>query len=133
MRGEVGPVVEAADLVAFVPCRDLEVASRFYGGTLGLRLLEASEYAHAYEANGTELRVTLVDRPARAPYTVLGWRVPDIAMATRSLRASGVSFERYDGMTQDENDIWTAPGGSRIAWFADPDGNILSLQQPPGN
>jgi catechol 2,3-dioxygenase-like lactoylglutathione lyase family enzyme len=124
-------VLDEAELVAFVPCSDLEVSSRFYGDVLGLRLLEASEFAHTYDVNGTQLRVTLVDRPARAPYTVLGWRVPDIAVAIRGLRAAGVELKRYDGMTQDEHDTWTAPGGSRIAWFADPDGNIISLQQPP--
>jgi catechol 2,3-dioxygenase-like lactoylglutathione lyase family enzyme len=124
-------VLKEADLVAFVPCSDLEVSSRFYGDVLGLRLLETSEFANAYDVNGTQLRVTLVDSPARAPYTVLGWLVADIAAAIRALRAAGVAFKRYDGMTQDEHDIWTAPGGSRIAWFADPDENIVSLQQPP--
>ena len=123
-------MLEEADLVAFVSCSDLEVSSGFYGEVLGLSLLETSEFANAYDVNGTQLRVTLVDRPAGAPYTVLGWRVPDVAAAVRALREAGVEFMRYDGMTQDEHDIWTAPGGSRIAWFADPDGNIISLQQP---
>lgn len=122
---------EEAALVAFVPCRDLEISGRFYGDVLMLRLLETSEFANAYDVNGTQLRVTLVDRPARAPYTVLGWQVPDLAVAIRALRAAGVAFKRYDGMAQDEHDIWTAPGGSRIAWFADPDSNVISLQQPP--
>jgi hypothetical protein len=60
---------------------------------------------------------------------VLGWRVTDIAAAVVNFRAAGVRFNRYDGIDQDENDVWTAPGGARIAWFADPDGNTLSLQQ----
>jgi catechol 2,3-dioxygenase-like lactoylglutathione lyase family enzyme len=123
--------LEEADLVAFVACSDLEASSRFYGEVLGLRLLETSGFAIVYDVRGTQLRVTLVDRPARAPYSVLGWRVRDIAGAIRGLRAVGVEFKRYDGMTQDEHDVWTAPGGSRIAWFADPDGNLISLQQPP--
>ena len=123
-------MLEEADLVAFVPCSDLEVSRLFYGEVLGLRLLETSEFANVYDVNGTQLRVTLVDRPAGAPYTVLGWRVSDIAVAVRALRATGVAFKLYDGLTQDEHRIWTAPGGSRIAWFADPDGNIISLQQP---
>ena len=74
--------------------------------------------------------MTLVDRIAEAPYTVLGWRVLDI-VAIRALREAGVVFMRFEGMTQDEFGVWIAPGGSRVAWFADPDGNILSLQQPP--
>jgi catechol 2,3-dioxygenase-like lactoylglutathione lyase family enzyme len=122
--------LEEADLVAFMPRSDLEVSRLFYGQVLGLRLLETSEFANAYDVNGTQLRVTLVDRPAGASYTVLGWRVPDVAAAVRALRGAGVEFKRYDGMTQDEHDIWTAPGGSRIAWLEDPDGNIISLQQP---
>ena len=120
-----------AGLVAFVASRDLEVAGRFYGEVLGFRLLEASTFSDAYDANGTQLRVTLVDRVLQAPYTVLGWRVLDIVATIRALREAGVAFKRYEGMAQDEDGVWIAPGGSRVAWFADPDGNVLSLQQPP--
>ena len=122
---------EDANLVAFVASRDLEVAGRFYGEVLGFRLIEASPFANAYDANGTQLRIAKVDRMAPAPYTVLGWRVVDIVATIRVLREAGVVFERYGGMAQDEDGVWIAPGGSRIAWFADPDGNVLSLQQPP--
>jgi catechol 2,3-dioxygenase-like lactoylglutathione lyase family enzyme len=124
-------VLGDADLVAFVASRDLEKSGRFYGEVLGFRLLEASGFANAYDANGTQLRVTLVDRLEPAPYTVLGWRVSDIVTTIRALRQAGVGFKRFEGMTQDEDDVWIAPGGSHVAWFADPDGNILSLQQPP--
>jgi catechol 2,3-dioxygenase-like lactoylglutathione lyase family enzyme len=124
-------VLEDAELVAFVASTDLEEAARFYGEVLGFRLLEKSEFANVYDANGTPLRVTTVERAAQAPYTVLGWRVANIAETIRALREAGVVFKRYDGMTQDGDDVWIAPGGSRVAWFADPDGNVLSLQQPP--
>jgi catechol 2,3-dioxygenase-like lactoylglutathione lyase family enzyme len=124
-------VLGDADLVAFVASRDLEQSGRFYGEVLGFRLLEASGFANAYDANGTQLRVTLVDRVEQAPYTVLGWRVSDIVTTIRALRQAGVSFKRFEGMTQDEDDVWIAPGGAQVAWFADPDGNVLSLQQPP--
>jgi catechol 2,3-dioxygenase-like lactoylglutathione lyase family enzyme len=124
-------VLEDAGLVAFVASRDLEVAGRFYGEVLGFRLLETSTFSNAYDANGTQLRVALVDRVLQAPYTVLGWRVLDIVATIRALREAGVAFKRYEGMAQDEDGVWIAPGGSRVAWFADPDGNVLSLQQPP--
>jgi len=75
------------------------------------------------------LRVTAVPEVARAGYTVLGWRVADIAAATRELTARGVTFLRYEGMSQDEHGIWTSPDGAQVAWFADPDGNTLSLTQ----
>lgn len=119
-----------ADLEAYVASRDLEVAGRFYGEVLGFRLLEAGEFAKVFDANGTQLWVTRVDRVIEAPYTVLGWRVADIAATIRALRDAGVVFERYEGVTQDEDGAWVAPGGSRWAWFHDPDGNVLSLQQP---
>jgi hypothetical protein len=75
------------------------------------------------------LRVTAVGEAARAPYTVLGWRVRDIAGTVRELARRGVSFLRYDGLGQDEDGIWTTPGGDKVAWFADPDGNVLSVTQ----
>jgi predicted enzyme related to lactoylglutathione lyase len=66
-----------------------------------------------------------------APYTVLGWTVADIEAAVDELAGRGVTFNRYDGMGQDDRGIWTAPGGARIAWFKDPDGNTLSVSQNP--
>ena len=124
-------VLIAGDLVAFIASRDLANSGEFYGSVLGLRLVDASDFARVYDANGTQLRVTLVDSKADAPYTVLGWRVDDIAQAVAQLRAASVSFARYDGMDQDENDVWLAPSGALVAWFKDPDGNIVSLQQEP--
>jgi len=124
-------VLSASDLVAFVACRNLGVSDRFYGGVLGLELVESSAFANAYDAKGTQLRVTRVQKLASAPYTVLGWRVADIIEAVRALRQAGVEFKRYEGMAQDEHGVWVSPGGARIAWFADPDGNTLSLQQGP--
>ena len=61
-----------------------------------------------------------------APYTVLGWRVPDIsAAAVEELMGRGVEFARFDGVEQDSLGVWTAPSGVRVAWFRDPDGNVL--------
>jgi catechol 2,3-dioxygenase-like lactoylglutathione lyase family enzyme len=126
-------VLERADLVAFVATRDLDAAGAFYGSMLRLPLVEANEFARVYDANGTQLRVTLVEALAEAPYTVLGWRVEDIAETAAELLAAGVQFKRYDGMDQDDNGVWVAPGGTRVAWFSDPDGNTLSLQQEPSS
>src|SRR5580700_1565325 len=66
---------------------------------------------------------------ARINRTVLGWRVTDITAAVRGLAAKGVVFLRYEGMDQDSDGVWTAPGGDKVAWFTDPDGNVLSLTQ----
>ena len=124
-------MLDTAELVAFVAARDLDVAGRFYGEVLGLRLVESTPFAKVFDAGGTTVRVTRVDEVAAAGYTVLGWKVPDVDVAIGALRARGVEFKRYDGLEQDEHGAWTAPGGSRIAWFTDPDGNTLSLQQAP--
>ena len=120
-----------AELVAFVASADLERSAAFYGGVLGLELVDSTPFAKVFDAHGTQLRVTRVDAVAGAGYTVLGWRVDDLDGAVAALRSRGVEPRRFEGMEQDESAAWTAPGGSRIAWFADPDGNILSLQQAP--
>jgi catechol 2,3-dioxygenase-like lactoylglutathione lyase family enzyme len=123
-------MLEGAQTVAFVGTTDLDRADDFYGGVLGLPLVERTGFANVYDAGGTPLRVTRVDEPASAGYTVLGWIVSDIGGAIATLTANGVALERYPGLVQDEDGVWTAPGGSLIAWFRDPDGNTLSLQEP---
>ena len=126
-------MLASAQTVAFVGATDLDRAHDFYAGVLSLPLIERTELAHVYDAGGTPIRVTRVDEPAAADYTVLGWIVSDIAGAMAALTANGVTFERYPGLVQDADGVWTAPGGSVIAWFRDPDGNTLSLQEPaPG-
>lgn len=99
---------------------------------LGLTLVEQNPYACVFDAHGTMLRVTAVAAVAPTSYTVLGWRVRDIAATTRGLAQRGVTFARYPGMNQDDAGVWTAPGGDKIAWFADPDGNTLSLTEFTG-
>ena len=127
----MGPPATAR-LVAFVGTADLERSHAFYGGVLGLTRVEASGFANAYDAGGTSLRVTRVDEPARAPYTVLGWWVADLDATVAALRGRGVAFRHYPGLDQDPEGVWTSPGGARIAWFQDPDGNTISVGQEPG-
>ena len=122
-------MLESSDLVAFVAATDLRRARAFYEQTLGLPVLEQDDFACVLDAHGTTLRVTAVPEVARGGYSVLGWRVTDIVAAVRDLGARGVTFLRHEGMSQDEHGIWTAPGGAKVAWFADPDGNTLSLTQ----
>ena len=119
----------SSDLVAFAASADLHRARAFYEGVLGLPAVEQDDFACVFDANGTMLRVTAVREVSPAGYTVLGWRVADIEAAVRGLSARGVAFSRFDGMEQDDNGIWTSPGGGKVAWFTDPDGNVLSLTQ----
>jgi catechol 2,3-dioxygenase-like lactoylglutathione lyase family enzyme len=122
-------MLQSSAVIAFAASADLREARVFYEQALGLRLIEQNDFACVFDANGTMLRVTAVAEVARPGYTVLGWRVPDIAATVRGLTARGVEFLRYDGMDQDENGVWTTPGGDKVAWFTDPDGNVLSLTQ----
>lgn len=122
-------MLQNAKIMTFVGTRDAARAKAFYRDTLGLALVEENSFALVFDSNGIMLRVTNVRELNAAQYTVLGWEVPDITAALKSLAGAGVAFSRYPGMTQDEDGIWTSPGGARIAWFQDPDGNVLSLTQ----
>ncbi len=124
-------ILAHSKLVAFVPTTDPERAQAFYEGVLGLPLASWEEpFALVFDANGSMLRVTIVGDHKPAPFTVLGWEVAAIESAVEQLEAAGVAFLRYAGLNEsDPHGIWTAPGGARIAWFHDPDGNVLSLTQ----
>ncbi len=124
--------LSASPLMAFAATTDLDRARAFFEGVLGLRVVAQDPFAVVLDASGTVLRVTLVEQVAVAGYTVLGWMVDDIGAMAAALAAAGVSFERFDGMDQDDRGIWTAPGGDRVAWFKDPDGNTLSISQHAG-
>ena len=122
-------MLESGSVVAFIAATDLDRARLFYEQRLGLTVMEHTDFACVFDANGTMLRVTAVPYVAQAAYSVLGWRVADIAATIRELASQGVVFIRYDGMEQDESGVWTAPGGDKVTWFSDPDGNVLSLTQ----
>lgn len=126
------PMLHSRPIVAFVATTDPPRAKRFYGKTLGLRLVSEDGFALVFDAGGTTLRVATVQALHPAGYTVLGWLVPDIRRAVRALTRRGAPFQRYGGlMEQDELGVWAAPGGALVAWFKDPDGNTLSLTELP--
>lgn len=122
-------MLATSDVIAFASTTDLTRARSFYEATLGLPVVDENAYACVFDANGTMLRITAVAEVVRAGYTVLGWRVTDIGETVARLGSLGVTFARYDGMGQDAQGVWTTPNGDRIAWFADPDGNVLSLTE----
>jgi catechol 2,3-dioxygenase-like lactoylglutathione lyase family enzyme len=119
-------------IVGFITIIDTENAKRFYGETLGLRLVsEEPPFALVFDANGIMLRLGIGRELPPNVGTVLGWQVPDITSAVRDLERAGVRFERYEYMKQDDLGIWTAPTGAKVAWFKDPDGNVLSISEHP--
>jgi catechol 2,3-dioxygenase-like lactoylglutathione lyase family enzyme len=120
------------NIIAFVTIVDVERAKSFYADTLGLRLVEEEPpFALVFDANGIMLRLAMGKELTPAKGTVLGWQVPDIESAVRTMQARGVQFERWEFLKQDASGIWTTPTGARVAWFKDPDGNILSLSEHP--
>jgi catechol 2,3-dioxygenase-like lactoylglutathione lyase family enzyme len=120
-------VLVGAPYIGFIPVRDIFEARGFYTRALGLRVVEDTPFAVVLDAGGTTLRLTPVPWLSVQPFTIAGWRVADITATVRELESRGVHFSRYAAMDQDEHGIWTAPGGERVAWFTDPDGNTLSL------
>ncbi len=115
--------------MTFLAAKDHERARDFYEKTLGLKLLSDDLFAMVFDADGTMLRVQKVKDFTPQPFTALGWQVNDIASSIDRLSEKGVVFARYAWMEQDERGIWTTPDGTKVAWFNDPDGNVLSLTQ----
>ena len=116
-------------IIGFVATTDSSRARAFYGAKLGLRFIADDGFALVFESDDTMIRVVKVDGFVPAPYTILGWQVEAIQATVAVLTERGVVFERYPGLEQDRLAIWTAPGGAQVAWFKDPDGNLLSVSQ----
>jgi catechol 2,3-dioxygenase-like lactoylglutathione lyase family enzyme len=116
-------------IIAFSATLDAERARRFYGETLGLRLVADEPWSLVFDAHGTMLRVQRVKALTPPQHTVVGWQVPDIGATVRALAARGVEFLKIGFPDQDDQGIWSSPSGAKVAWFKDPDGNILSLTQ----
>jgi catechol 2,3-dioxygenase-like lactoylglutathione lyase family enzyme len=122
----------SADLIAFVPTRDPAKARTFYEQTLGLGLISEDAFALVFDAHGTRLRIANVSQVKGfhpAPFTIVGWQVTNVGDTLGDLVKKGVHFERFPGMEQDAQGVWESPSGARVAWFKDPDGNILSITQ----
>lgn len=115
--------------VSFIATDQPGAARVFFADVIGLKLLEASPYALVFADGDHVLRVQIVEQVDPAPYTVHGWQITDITDEIATLTARGVNFQRFDQLPQDALGIWTTPDGSKIAWFTDPSGNILSLTQ----
>ena len=120
----------SAKPICFIITRDRAAAKAFYTGVLGFPLTQEDGFAAVFDLHGTMLRISTVPDHAAQAHTVLGWEVADISATVENLTAKGVVFNIYDGFGQDASGIWSAPGSTnRIAWFKDPDGNVLSLTQ----
>src|SRR5579872_3620071 len=124
-------MLNSQKIVAFVPTADAARARSFYADVLGLLVISEDPFALVLNANGIMLRVTSVQNFRPQQFTILGWDVPNIDDTVSRLNDRGVRFESYGMAEQDERGVWKSPSGARIAWFKDPDGNVLSLTQFP--
>lgn len=122
-------MLDQSRVITFVATSTPDSARAFYQQTLGLKVVSEDGFAIVFDANGVMLRVQKVQAHIPQPWTVLGWDVADIHAVVQDLSGRGVTFERFDGLGQDDTGVWTSPAGARIAWFRDPDGNTLSLTQ----
>ncbi|MDO6415062.1 VOC family protein [Sphingomonas sp. BIUV-7] len=116
--------------VAFVHVADRNRALAFYEGVLGLPLQSADPFGDFLDLGDALLRITVIPDYEAHPHPVLGWNVADVRATAAALAEQGVALNIYEGIGQDEDGIWTAPDGRvQVAWFLDPDGNVLSLSQ----
>jgi catechol 2,3-dioxygenase-like lactoylglutathione lyase family enzyme len=121
-------ILEAAKPALIICTRDRIRATAFYRDTLGLTVAHEDSFAAVLDIGGVTLRVSIVADFTPHEHTMLGFNVPDVVATVKALREKGVTFNTYQGFNQDELGIWTAPGGTvQVAWFKDPDGNVLSV------
>lgn len=122
-------MLASATLMGFLFTKDYEQARAFYEGKLGFEFLSQDQFALAMRAGAHTIRIVKGRDFVPTHATVLGWEVTDIEVMVEWLKGRGVAFESYPFIQDQKTGIWTAPGGSRIAWFKDPDGNVLSVSQ----
>lgn len=118
--------------ILFAAAVDADASKAFYGHVLGFTLQADTPFALVYDAAGHRLHVQKVRAWEAPPATVLGWVVDDLRATLATLRDRGATFERFEGLPQDDDGVWTTPDGAAVAWMRDPAGNLLSLTQMPG-
>ena len=122
-------MLDSGNMVGFVATKDYEAARAFYENKLGFQFVSLDQYALVMSTGKNTIRIAKVKGLAPARYTVLGWEVENIEAIVTWLRDRGVAFAEYPFIQDHELLIWTAPNGDKVAWFNDPDGNVLSVSQ----
>jgi catechol 2,3-dioxygenase-like lactoylglutathione lyase family enzyme len=116
-------------LIGFVPITDAEKSKAFYVDVIGLEFVKDDGFALVFRSGENMLRMVRMPQVTPATFTILGWEATQIEEDVTALTAKDVRFLRYGFFEQDALGIWTAPSGDKVAWFTDPDGNVLSLSQ----
>ena len=120
-------MLTAGRMVGFLVTTDYEKARAFYEGKLGFEFLSLDHFALALRAGDNMIRITKSEKFQPAQGTVLGWQTNDIRATVLWLKSRGVETEKYPFVSDQELGIWTAPSGDQVAWFKDPDGNVLGV------
>jgi catechol 2,3-dioxygenase-like lactoylglutathione lyase family enzyme len=120
-------MLTASKLVGFLHTTDYERARAFYEGKLGFEFVSLDQFALALRSGANMIRITKEENFAPAQGTVLGWEVDDVRAAVLWLKSRDVFTEKYGFVPDQELGIWDSPSGDQVAWFKDPDGNVLSL------
>jgi predicted enzyme related to lactoylglutathione lyase len=128
---EENQVLTSTKLMAFVPTLDRAAARAFYERVIGLRFVDEDGFATNMEAGGIRIRLTKIDNHKPVQFTILGWEIPDIEKSVSDLESRGLKSRQFGLPNQNARGIRAAPGGAKVAWFNDPDGNTLSLTQFP--
>jgi predicted enzyme related to lactoylglutathione lyase len=122
-------MLASAKMVGFIPTKDYDKARVFYEGKLGLEFVSLDKFAMVVNSGDHMIRIVKIPNFTPLQGTILGWRVENIESVATWLRERGVTLEKYPFVQDQERGIWTTPDGSRVAWFKDPDGNVLSISQ----
>ena len=122
-------MLTAGKMMGFIVTTDYDRAREFYEQKLGFEFVSQDQYALVVRAGENMIRI--VRMPDHHPFqgTVLGWEVKEIESVVRWLVGRGVETEKFPFVPDKELGIWNPPGGDRVAWFKDPDGNTLSVSQ----
>ena len=124
-------MLASGKMVGFVPTKDYDRARAFYEGKLGFEFVSLDQYALVVGVGGHRIRITKIPNFTPLQGTILGWEIADIRSAALWLKERGVTCEKFPFVQDRELGIWTTPQGDRVAWFKDPDGNLLSISQHP--
>jgi len=116
-------------MAGFVLTRDYERARNFYEGQLGFEFVSQDQFALVVQAGANRIRIVKSSDMTPLRSTVLGWEVPEIEPVVDWLQQRGVAFEKYPFVQDKHRGIWTAPNGDKVAWFKEPDGNVLGVSQ----
>lgn len=124
-------MLDSAKMAGFVPTKDYEKARAFYVGKLGFEFISLDQFALVVQVGGHKIRISKVPNFTPLQGTILGWEVDDIESVVKWLQERGVPTEKFSFVQDQELGIWTTPNGDKVAWFKDPDGNILSVAHHP--